>query len=130
MSPADLKDRTIIVTGASRGIGHAVARSLHAAGARAVPPSRTAPADHAAFMHHAELDLSDTKHLPSELRRIAAAHPEASAVVLNAGAGRFGDLEQFSAEQVQALVAAANLAVHHRVAGGGNLARFNANGGQ
>lgn len=104
MSPADLKDRTIIVTGASRGIGLAVAKRLNEAGARVVGISRTAPADHAGFMHHVELDLSETNHLPAKLRRIAAAHPDASAVVLNAGAGRFGDLEQFSSEQVQALV--------------------------
>lgn len=103
MSP-DLADRTIIVTGASRGIGLATARRLHEAGARVIGVSRTAPGDRADFIHHVELDLSDTQQLPAELRRIAAAHPEASGVVLNAGAGRFGELEQFSAEQVQSLV--------------------------
>lgn len=99
----DLSERTILVTGVSRGIGLATARHLTRRGARVVGLSRTAPCDPSAVTTHIALDLAATAQLPAELRRIADAHPGIDGIVCNAGAGRFGALEQFSAGHIREL---------------------------
>jgi short-subunit dehydrogenase len=51
-----------------------------------------------------ELDLSDLDKLPDALRDVSKQHPDINAVVLNAGVGRFGSLEQFSPHQIRQLI--------------------------
>lgn len=105
MSQDELIGRTILVTGASRGIGLAIAHRLHQAGARVVGLSRSAPLNIVPpGMEYVHADLGDLAGLSSALRELVTTHRDIDGVVLNAGAGRFGALEQFSADQVRQLV--------------------------
>jgi NADP-dependent 3-hydroxy acid dehydrogenase YdfG len=51
-----------------------------------------------------ELDLTDLSELPHRLGEIARFHPEIDGLVLNAGYGRFGSLEEFSYHQIREMV--------------------------
>lgn len=105
MSQPDISGRTLLVTGASRGIGLAVTERLHAAGARVIGVSRNPPRTALPErVEHVRMDLSDLDALPNALRALAATHRDIDGVVLNAGAGHFGALEQFSASRVRELV--------------------------
>ena len=98
--------RTVLLTGASSGIGRAIAENLLEAGYQVIGLARDFgkfPCDHPLFAPHA-LDLADLDALPGRLRELAAAHPHLDALVCNAGQGRFGDLEQFSYTQIRALM--------------------------
>ncbi len=98
--------RHALVTGASRGIGRAIAARLLAANWRVIGSARhwqcaeTAPAE----LIRVELGLADLDALPAALQGLQKAHPEIDTLVLNAGIGRFGALEQFSPRQVRELV--------------------------
>ncbi|MEN8178999.1 MAG: SDR family oxidoreductase [Pseudomonadota bacterium] len=98
--------RKILVTGASRGIGAAISRRLLDEGIEIVGIGR----DFSSWsripegMEVVELDLSDLEKLPHRLGEIARAHPELDGLVLNAGYGRFGSLEEFSYHQIREMV--------------------------
>ena len=96
----------VLVTGASSGIGRAVCEKLLADGHRAIGIARDFgkfPCDDRRFAAH-EMDLADLDQLPAHLQNLVASYPALDALVLNAGAGRFGALEQFSYEQIRALI--------------------------
>ncbi|QYZ64765.1 MAG: short-chain dehydrogenase [Gammaproteobacteria bacterium (ex Lamellibrachia satsuma)] len=98
--------RTILITGASRGIGATIARRLLAADTAVIGVGRdfseweTAPKNFTTV----ELDLADLEGLPHRLGEIARAHPDIDGLILNAGYGRFGSLEEFSYRQIQEMV--------------------------
>lgn len=105
MSQPDLSQRTFLVTGVSRGIGLAVALRLRLAGARVVGVSRSLPVSPLPEgIAHRRVDLSDLEGLGAELRSLVAEHRDIDGLVLNAGAGQFGALEQFSAGRIRELV--------------------------
>ena len=94
----------VLVTGASSGIGRATCQALRAAGHTPVGIARDfGKYPEADFATHA-IDLADLDGLPSYLQKLVAAHPDLDALVLNAGAGRFGELEQFSYAQIRAQI--------------------------
>lgn len=99
--------RNVVVTGASAGIGRAIARQLVAQGHRVVGLSRDVekftrpPANFSGF----ELDLGDLAGLPEKLRALDASIPKLDTLVLAAGYGQFGNLEQFSYRQIEQLMA-------------------------
>ncbi|MGJ0517155.1 MAG: SDR family oxidoreductase [Methylomicrobium sp.] len=99
--------RTILVTGASSGIGCAVARRLLKEDHEVIGVSR----DIRKFgreregFHPFELNLADLAGLPSKIGGLARRFPAIDAVVFCAGIGRFGALEQFSYEQIETLMA-------------------------
>lgn len=100
--------RTILVTGASSGIGHETSRRLLAAGARVVGVGRSfiagpAPEPGKGFVP-VGLDLGRLGELPEALEKVAADHPEIDGVVASAGSGRFGSLEEHSPAQIRSLV--------------------------
>jgi NAD(P)-dependent dehydrogenase (short-subunit alcohol dehydrogenase family) len=93
MDPASLRGRTAVVTGASRGIGAAIARALDRAGARValVARSKDALAEVAASLANAptaiEADLADPAAPGSVARRAIDALGHVDALVNNAGIG-------------------------------------------
>ena len=97
---------TILVTGASRGIGRAICRKLLDEGCRVVGVARQASASGLVDDHFSpvDLDLSDLSNLPQALRTLNKAHTGIDAIICNAGYGRFGSIEEFSPEQIQSLV--------------------------
>lgn len=104
--PIPWNERKILITGASHGIGAAIARGLLAAGATVVGIGRDF-SDWPNTCEHFQaerIDLANLDRLPERLKTLAAAHPDLDGVICNAGSGRFGALEQFSATQVRALV--------------------------
>lgn len=103
MNPAP---RNALITGASRGIGRAIAERLLNEHWRVIGTARDwASAEPVpGELIRTALDLSDLDALPQRLQALRKAHPEIDAVVLNAGMGRFGALEQFSPRQIRQLV--------------------------
>jgi 3-hydroxy acid dehydrogenase/malonic semialdehyde reductase len=103
LSRARLRQRLVLVTGASRGIGRTLSYKLLDAGSRVIGIGRdfsqwALPRTGFAAI---EADLSDLDRLVPLLAEIAREHPDLEAVVSNAGAGRFGHLEQLSPRQVR-----------------------------
>jgi short-subunit dehydrogenase len=91
---------TALVTGASGGLGQAIARALAAAGARLVLSGRRADVLEALASELdatvAPADLSN----PSSVRALAAAHDDVDILIANAGLPASGRLESFSEEQI------------------------------
>jgi len=101
-----LQERQVLITGASRGIGRALSRKLLDAGTAVIGIGRdfsewTLPCPGFAPV---SADLANLDRLPRLLADLAREHPDLDAVVSNAGTGRFGHLEQFSALQIRASV--------------------------
>lgn len=99
--------RTILVTGASSGIGRAVARKLLKQGHRVLGASR----DCGKFSKKIDdfipiqLDLNRLAELPQKMRDVEHQFPELDAVVFCAGKGQFGSVEEFSYAQIEELMA-------------------------
>ncbi len=99
--------RTVLVTGASSGIGRAVARNLLQQGHHVIGVSR----DSGKFIRQQDnftplqLDLSQLNELPQKIRELEQAFPEIDAVVFCAGRGQFGSMEEFSYTQIENLMA-------------------------
>lgn len=104
--------RLILITGASRGIGQALSLKLLDAGDRVIGIGRDfshfSPFPHGPLpqpgFEAITVDLADLDALPKRLSEVAGKHRELDAVVSNAGAGRFGHLEQLSPHQIRASV--------------------------
>jgi len=99
--------RTILVTGASSGIGRAVARNLLQQGHTVIGVSRdcrkfTRKMDDFSSV---QLDLSRVNDIPQKIHELQQMFPEIDAVVFSAGMGRFGSVEEFSYAQIEALMA-------------------------
>jgi 3-oxoacyl-[acyl-carrier protein] reductase len=109
----DLKDRTALVTGASRGIGEATARLLGARGARVVLAARsrerleeladelTAEGVEAAAL---ELDLSRPEGIKEALGQLESPFDQIDVLVSNAGVTDDNLLVRMSLEQWQRVI--------------------------
>jgi 3-oxoacyl-[acyl-carrier protein] reductase len=82
-----MSPRRVLITGASKGIGRAVAQRVAAAGNIPVGLARTTPEDFPGEFH--EVDLADRAATAEVLERIVASGP-IDAVVNNVGFVRFG----------------------------------------
>ncbi len=93
--------RTVLLTGATGGLGHAIARRLAAAGARVVLSGRRADVlEKLAGEIGAEVapcDLSD----PDAVRALAAAHSGVDIFIANAGVPASGRLQTYDHEQIE-----------------------------
>jgi len=100
-----LDGRTLIVTGASRGIGAAVSQRLLEKGATVIGIARNfqdSAIDNARF--RPVLDLAQVSALPDVLSRLAKTYAEVTGLVCCAGRGRFGSLEEFAYREIRELV--------------------------
>lgn len=98
--------RTILVTGASSGIGHAIAMSLLAQGHTVIGCSRDCRKfnkQHPNFFS-LDMDLRQLNTLPEKAKQILKKYPALDGVVFAAGYGQFGSLEQFSYAQIDSLM--------------------------
>jgi short-subunit dehydrogenase len=95
-----MNKRTAVVTGASRGIGRAVAAKLVSAGFDVVGTSRSRPedlADRIEGVRYLRLDLAD----PQSLDDCCGNLGDVDALINNAGISQFGPLEEISAPQLE-----------------------------
>ena len=100
------KKRTLLVTGASSGIGQAVAKQLLQAGHTVIGSSRNCQqftVKHPNFSH-IELDLSQLTQIAAKLKQLEKDFPTLDGVIFSAGYGQFGALEQFSYTQIEQLM--------------------------
>jgi len=98
--------RTVLVTGASSGIGRAVARSLLQQGHHVIGVSRDCRKFNQQMngFSPVQIDFSHLNGLPKKIRELEQAFPEIDAVVFSAGRGQFGSVEEFSYAQFEALM--------------------------
>jgi 3-oxoacyl-[acyl-carrier protein] reductase len=105
----DLSGKRVIVTGASRGIGLAIARAFAAEGARVAICARTAEAVEAAggeLAHGAQaviaraVDVTDSDGVKAFVEEVAASWGGIDVLVNNAGQGRGGNLDTLTPEQI------------------------------
>jgi len=96
--------KTAFITGASSGIGLATSRQLIENNYEVVGVARNFAGADKEGMNAIEIDLSDLDRLPSQLVNNEAINKAFDVLVLNAGYGRFGGIEQFSHEQIRHLL--------------------------
>lgn len=131
-----LKGKVVVVTGASRGLGRALAQTLHAAGATVVPmarPSADLDAVQALLGEDAldlPCDLADPAAVRAAMKRVGEHYGRIDTVVHNAAVASLLTLEEATAADIQRefavnLIGPANAtsaAVPYlRQAGGGDL---------
>ena len=101
-----LDGRTLIVTGASRGIGAAVSQRLLEKGATVIGIARNfqdSAIDNARF-RPVPLDLAEVSALTDVLSRLANTYEEVTVIVCCAGRGRLGSFEKFVYSGIRQLV--------------------------
>lgn len=92
-----MRGRIAVVTGASRGIGQAVARALVREGARVMAVSRSIEKEHvdegggAGVLAAYRADVSDSRQVREVFQAIRSEHGLVTILVAAAGAARFGD---------------------------------------
>lgn len=98
--------RTVLVTGASSGIGRAIAERLLTQGHKVIGMSRDCRRFSRSHPDFAcvELDLTELAGIPPTAKQVQDDFPELDAVVFAAGYGQFGSLEQFSFAQIEKLM--------------------------
>ncbi|NND00419.1 MAG: SDR family oxidoreductase [Gammaproteobacteria bacterium] len=120
--------KNALITGASSGIGLATAKLMLSSGARVTGMARDFAETECAGMQQVSVDLSELDSLPNTLQRQDALNQPFDCLILNAGYGRFGGIEQFSHQQIRHLVDVnliSNLFLLKHY-----LPRFKRNGGQ
>jgi short-subunit dehydrogenase len=93
--------RTVLLTGATGGIGHAIARRLASAGARVVLSGRRGDVlEGLAREIGAEVAVADLSD-PDAVRALAAAHADVDILIANAGVPASGRLSTYDDEQIE-----------------------------
>ena len=97
----DVRGKTVLLTGATGGLGHAIARRLASAGAQVVLSGRRADVlAELADEIGAEVAASDLSD-PRAVQELAAAHADVDILVANAGVPASGRLETYSTDQIE-----------------------------
>ena len=98
--------KTVLVTGASSGIGRSVSEVLLAKGYDIIGLVRDASkvSGMGDSFHPYVIDLADIEALAANFKPLVKSHKNIHAVVACAGVGKFGSIEEFSANQVRGLI--------------------------
>ena len=97
-----IKGRKVLVTGSSDGIGRSITLSLLKSGAKVIGLAR----DHSKFNPETKnyikykTDFSNEEILLNTITKIIKNHKDLDCLVSNAGFGKFGNLETFSAKEI------------------------------
>ena len=97
-----IKGRKVLVTGSSDGIGRSITLSLLKSGAKVIGLAR----DHSKFNPETKnyikykTDFSNEEILLNTIAKIIKEHKDLDCLVSNAGFGKFGTLETFSAKEI------------------------------
>ena len=97
-------NKTALITGASSGIGLALAEQMIANDYEVIGVARDFSAVAQPGLNMQSLDLSNVDYLPKQLSANDAFNDAVDVLVLNAGYGQFGGIEQFSHQQIRAMV--------------------------
>jgi 3-oxoacyl-[acyl-carrier protein] reductase len=97
---ADLAGKAAFITGASRGVGAAVARALAAEGAQVASASRSGDGPGLAL----RCDVSDLASVETAVGEAVEAFGGLDIVVANAGIGSYGDFLDIPVEEVDAMI--------------------------
>ncbi len=98
--------KKIIISGSSSGIGRAITLKLLNMGYQVIGLAR----DHQKFSpNHPnyqvfQINFTNLKDSEKILKEIYQEHPDVAAIIGNAGYGKFGNLEQFSLDQINDMV--------------------------
>lgn len=97
----DLKNKTAIVTGASRGIGLAISKALNSEGVNVAGWSRTPPDDYNHKMFtHVEADLTDEASVEKAWEKTSDMFDGGVSILINnAGVGYRGVMEEMPSDQ-------------------------------
>ncbi len=98
--------RTLLITGASSGIGRATAKKMLQQGHNVLGISRDCSqfeTKHEGFTA-IEMDLADLKQLPDKLQQLDKTYEHIDTLICCAGFGQFSSLEEFSFDQIQAMI--------------------------
>ncbi|RKR75855.1 SDR family NAD(P)-dependent oxidoreductase [Frondihabitans australicus] len=112
MESATFTGKTILVTGASAGIGFSIASALVAAGGTVIITGRREQAlkDAAVSLDPSAVgiraDAAEEADLDALFARITETHGHLDGLVVNAGGGRFASLETVTAADIDAALAA------------------------
>lgn len=90
-----MKNHVAIVTGASSGIGAAIARTLSDAGATVIGTSRTEDG-------YARLDVTDTASCEALVADVSARHGRIDLLANNAGFAQIGAFDAFGEDEIRA----------------------------
>lgn len=99
-----LQDRIAFVTGASRGIGAAVARRLHAVGARVALASRGGDDLGLEGALGVACDVTDRDAVEAAVAATAERFGGLDIAICNAGVGAYGDFADLPWDRVQAMI--------------------------
>ena len=99
-------DNQILVTGASKGIGRAISDNLCASGHNVTGIARNFSEQQVKIsgFKACTIDLGNLEELPAKLEQIKNNDFSPSALILNAGMGLFGSLEEYSYQQINSLM--------------------------
>ena len=100
----DLEGKTVLVTGASRGIGAATARALSDAGANVALASRSGDDLGLPNVVARSGDVRDPSSLEQIARMAADKFGGIDAVVVNAGVGSYGPFLELSSEELEDMI--------------------------